>query len=223
MSSLKGNVSSTQSLNGGTAINVAVTPNITIGKVTTLAPDSNVIVELDESSTRMNPVFNFGIPEGKTGEKGEAGSVRFIIANELPNEDIDLSAIYMIPSGATTEGNTYQEYIYVNGDWESLGSASVNVDMADYVKKTDIATGTTAGLCTISYNKYTSGLNIDSRGMISIAMADNSQIDAKSSKVQPIVPANLDYAVKSVGDGYYVKETEFNEALGDIETLLGGI
>ena len=135
MSNLKGNISSTQNLSGGSAINVAVTPNITIGKVTTLEPNASVIVELDESSTRMNPVFNFGIPTGKTGEKGDAGSVKFIIANELPTENIEESAIYMIPSGATTEGNTYEEYIYVNGVWESLGSASVNVDLADYLKK----------------------------------------------------------------------------------------
>jgi len=68
------------------------------------------------------------------GEKGDVGSVKFIIANELPTENIDESAIYMKPAGATTEGNTYEEYIYVDGQWESLGTANVEVDLADYVK-----------------------------------------------------------------------------------------
>lgn len=64
MNNLKGSVSSTQSLSGGSAINVAVTPDITIGTVTTLEPNTSAIVELDESSTKMKPVFNFGIPKG---------------------------------------------------------------------------------------------------------------------------------------------------------------
>ena len=140
--------------------------------------------------------------KGEKGEKGDAGSIKFIIANELPTEDIDDSAIYMKPVESEDTENTYEEYIYVNGVWESLGSASVNVDLADYVKKTDIAIGTTPGLCTIAYNKWSSGLNIDTRGMISIAMAENNQIDDRSSKYQPIVPANLDYAVRSVVGGH---------------------
>lgn len=96
--------------------------------------------------------------QGEKGEKGDAGSVKFIIANELPMEDIDESAIYMIPAGATSEGNTYEEYIYVNGNWESLGSASVNVDLADYVKKTDYATSTNTGVVKFSLG-YGIGVN----------------------------------------------------------------
>lgn len=76
--------------------------------------------------------------KGDKGDKGDAGSVKFIIANELPTSNIDVNVIYMIPSGETSEENTYKEYIYVNGNWESLGGASVNVDMTDYQKKTEL-------------------------------------------------------------------------------------
>lgn len=64
MGNLKGTISSPQTLSGGSAINVAVTPDIKVGTVTTL--DSNVAayVELDENSTKMNPVLNFGLPKG---------------------------------------------------------------------------------------------------------------------------------------------------------------
>ena len=133
-------------------------------------------------------------PEGKQGPKGEPGSVKFIIANELPTENIDESAIYMIPAGTTSEGNTYAEYIYVNGKWESLGSASVNVDLADYVKNTDYATKDTAGVVKIN-NNY--GVNISpSTQQLQVAAASNSQIDNKASTFNPIVPYRLDYAVK---------------------------
>ena len=34
--------------------------------------------------------------------------------------------------------NTYEEFIYVNGVWESLGSANVEVNMEDYQKKSEL-------------------------------------------------------------------------------------
>ena len=77
---------------------------------------------------KANGVFN-----GEKGEKGDAGSVKFVVANELPTENIDESAIYMIANG-----DIYDEYIYVNETWESLGGASVNVDMTGYYTKEEI-------------------------------------------------------------------------------------
>lgn len=205
MNSLKGSVSSTQSLNGGSAINVAVTPNITIGEVTTLEPNSSVIVELDENSTKMNPVFNFGIPKGEKGEKGDAGSIKFIIVNELPTEDIDEQAMYLKRLTDGEEQNTYEEYIYVNGAWELVGIAKVQVDLTEYVKNTDYATSTKAGV--VRTNDYygtfmASGVMT---GTIVLVKASNTEIDQKSSMYKPIVPANLDYAVGSVK----ASETQF--------------
>ena len=192
MNNLRGSVSSTQSLNGGAAINVAVTPNITIGTVTTLDPNSSVVVELDESSTRMNPIFNFGIPAGKTGEKGDAGSVKFIIVNELPTENIDESAIYMKPSNNPEEQNTYEEYIYVDGTWESLGTAKVEVDLTDYVKNTDYATSTEIGIMQMGTGLYNAG-----NGKANVNFASKSEIDSR--KANTVIGCQLfDYAVGSV-------------------------
>ena len=52
---------------------VGVTPEITIGTVTTLEPGEKVKVELDETSTKFKPVLNFAIPKGKKGDKGDKG------------------------------------------------------------------------------------------------------------------------------------------------------
>lgn len=76
--------------------------------------------------------------QGEKGDKGDAGSVKFIIVTELPTENIDDSAIYMKPSGATNDTNTYEEYIYANEKWEPLGSASVEVDMAGYITSEEL-------------------------------------------------------------------------------------
>lgn len=201
MGSLQGNISGTQSLNGGAAINVAVTPNITIGTVTTLDPNSSVIVELDESSTRMNPVFNFGIPAGKTGEKGDAGSIKFIIVNELPTEDIDEQAMYLkrIIVEEEEEQNKYEEYIFTNGAWELVGTAKVEVDLTDYVKNTDYASTTKAGVVKIQTSGNANrGVFITTEGFVSIKNAEEGDIDGRTHAYRPITPSNLDYAVGSV-------------------------
>ena len=48
-----------------------VTPNITIGTVTTLEAGQQATVV--NSGTKENPIFNFGIPKGENGSNGERG------------------------------------------------------------------------------------------------------------------------------------------------------
>ena len=61
-------------------------------------------------------------------------NTNFQVVNALPTENISTSTIYLVP--ATTPGaeNVYDEYIYVNGNWEHVGSTTV--DLSDYVTKT---------------------------------------------------------------------------------------
>ena len=80
--------------------------------------------------------------KGEKGDKGDAGSIKFIIANELPTENIDENAIYMKSVESEDTQNTYEEYIYVNGAWESIGTSKVEVDMTEYVKKSNMWTST---------------------------------------------------------------------------------
>ena len=74
---------------------------------------------------------------GKQGEKGDPGSIKFIIVTELPEEDIDESAIYLVPAENPSEDNKFIEYFYANGRWEMLPGGGINVDLTDYLKKTD--------------------------------------------------------------------------------------
>lgn len=76
--------------------------------------------------------------QGEKGEKGDTGSVKFIVVSELPTENIDSTAIYMVPCEQTDSDNTYEEYIYVNNNWELLGTISADVDMTDYYTKEEI-------------------------------------------------------------------------------------
>lgn len=74
-----------------------------------------------------------------------------------------------------------------------------------YTKETDYATSSKAGVVRPANGLFMSG----NTGALVIAKASNAQIDAKTDSYYPIVPSNLDYAVKSVGDGYYVKNDEY--------------
>ena len=50
---------------------VGVSPNLTIGTVETLEPDTPAYATI--TGTAMDPVLNLGIPQGKQGEQGETG------------------------------------------------------------------------------------------------------------------------------------------------------
>lgn len=76
--------------------------------------------------------------KGDKGDKGDAGSINFIVVTELPTENIDESAIYMKPKENSEVPNLYDEFIYVNGEWENIGSASVEVDLSEYAKKEEL-------------------------------------------------------------------------------------
>lgn len=49
------------------------TPDISVGSVTALDETAVPFVELDENGTKDEPIFNFGIPAGKTGPSGDKG------------------------------------------------------------------------------------------------------------------------------------------------------
>lgn len=136
--------------------------------------------------------------KGDKGDKGDAGSIKFIVVNELPTENIDESAMYLKPSTNPEEQNSYEEYVYANGAWESLGTAQVEVDLKDYVKDTDYSTSNKAGVVkTYSPN----GIQC-AGGFLYIVKATDDQIKNRSDEYRPIVPANLKQAVESVVGGH---------------------
>ena len=61
-------------------------------------------------------------------------NTQFTVVQELPTTNISTSTIYLVPSAHSVAENIYDEYIYVNNDWEHIGSTSI--DLTDYVTKT---------------------------------------------------------------------------------------
>ena len=71
-------------------------------------------------------------------------------------------------------------------------------DLNNYVKFTNYATAATAGVIKVSAYTNNTGLTLDSSKYLKIVKASNTEIDKKTNVFYPIVPANLDYAVRSV-------------------------
>lgn len=113
---------------------------------------------------------------GNTGEKGDAGSIKFIVVNDLPTENIDESAIYMKPSSNQDTQNTYEEYIYTNNAWELLGNASVEVNLDEYAKTTDV-TAITGELDNLSTEDKTNLVNAINETFSKVGESGGTSVD----------------------------------------------
>lgn len=80
-----------------------------------------------------------------------------------------------------------------SGIYAALNTKLTKDDLASYVKNTDYATALKAGII-----KVGSGFKIVDDSTLYPLMATESDIDARTNEYEPIVPANLEYAVRSV-------------------------
>ena len=81
------------------------------------------------------------------------------------------------------------------------------IDLNNYVKNTDYASSTKAGVVRFN-NAFGIGVNND--GYVHTVAATINEINKKQSSRYPIVPNNLDYAVRSV---YPITQTSITDAI----------
>ena len=113
------------------------------------------------------------------------------IVEALP-ETGEKMTLYLVSKG-TESPDVYDEYIWIEqtSSFEFLGTTAV--DLTDYVKNTDYASATKGGVV-----KLNSVYGIGAAGqVISTVKATDDEVQAKTQKYRPIVPANLDLAVKT--------------------------
>lgn len=65
---------------------------------------------------------------------GRLSSIQVSIVNSLPISDILTNTIYMIETDENS--HIYNQYMYINSNWASLGSTSI--DLSNYYNKTEI-------------------------------------------------------------------------------------
>ena len=99
---------------------------------------------------------------------GNLDTVVAMVVTELPTTDIKTNKIYLVKD-STTEGDLYQEYLYIDGKWEKIGTHKQEVDLTDYAKKSEAVksvktttTGDLVQLNVIKVNTMQSNVNISS-------------------------------------------------------------
>lgn len=128
------------------------------------------------------------------------------VVDELP-ETGEAGVMYMVPSGGE-HPNVYDEYLYVDGNWEIVGNTAV--DLTDYVKRTDYSTKSTAGVVRLT-STYATDMDTAEDGAIRAAVktyteysnARNSMFIGKGTLENVITGKGLvsdtDYATESKG------------------------
>ena len=121
------------------------------------------------------------------------------IVDKLPATGL-VNYEYFVRKNSPDTNDLFDEYAWVNigtddepkWDWEIKGTKQFEIDLSDYVKKTDYASDVNVGLVRVG-----EGLTIGSSShKLNIAGAQESHILAKNSNYRPITPSILDYAVK---------------------------
>lgn len=78
------------------------------------------------------------IQEIKSNILDQVNQFSVLVVEELPTENIDDHTIYFIPKATAEQNDVYDEYIYINNDWEHIGTTEV--DLSSYYKKEEIDT-----------------------------------------------------------------------------------
>lgn len=118
---------------------INLTSAINAGEYTT---SDSIQVVLDSINTKVNTATSSGLTRS--------------IVTALPTSDISTTTIYMIlasddpnvgdpSSGTSQNANAYNEYMYINNEWERIGSTEVNLDI-DALTTSDIDTCWTTAL-----------------------------------------------------------------------------
>lgn len=74
------------------------------------------------------------ITDLKTKFESFVPGLTYKVVSELPTSDISADVIYLIPAGSQATNQIYEEYIYIDGSWELLGTTAttqaITVDSA---------------------------------------------------------------------------------------------
>lgn len=173
-----------------------------------------VMDETKEIAQSVRDDADAGKFDGEKGDKGDPGAIRKVIVPNLPTEDIDEEAVYLVKT-ATEGENKYIEYQYIEGEWEIIGASTYNVDLSEYVKITDYATSDKCGVVKGSNHVY-----VGTEGALLIQGASKElmrllKVDGTVGSTLPLCVDLVDHIVLSG-----LTDCRINEKWGSDEKLL---
>lgn len=87
---------------------------------------------MSDNIARLLALTAIGASEG-----GGGGALTPVVVNELPSVGEE-GVLYLVSRQVTQTKNVFDEYIYVNGDWEKIGTT--DIDFTNYYTKTETDT-----------------------------------------------------------------------------------
>ena len=164
--------------------------------------------------------------KGDKGDTGAPGAIKWIMVDELPTQSIQVDAMYLVPKDNPDTKDIYDEYVYVDNDWERLGERQIQVDLTNYYTKQETySKGEVNNLIPdlTNYVKNTDYANSTTGGVIKTApnyglqVADGTLTGATRTYAQYENDGN--YIVISKG----TLENVLNARIGDISSALDSI
>ena len=145
---------------------------------------------------------------------GSVNSFDTAVVQELPTQDISTHTIYLVPKTGETN-DVYDEYVYINNAWEMVGNTQI--DLSNYVQKTDYATSDNAGIVKV-FSGY--GLDMIEGGYITFNPAPTALVKGGKSQKRIIAPYNQHEATfyglaTAAGD---TTQSQSNNAVGTYTT-----
>lgn len=110
---------------------------------------------LDDKADKANTLAGYTITDAYTKSETDQAitdaladitEVDFQVVQTLPATGVK-GTFYFVPVTNGAGQSLYDEYVYSNNAWEKIGST--DVDLSDYLKKTDMVEATTAEIDTI--------------------------------------------------------------------------
>ena len=149
--------------------------------------------EIATKQDKLNAGDNIVISGNTISATGTGGAgFDMQVVDQLPATG-KKGVIYLVPKDGAAP-DVHDEYVWIESTqtFELIGTTQV--DLTDYVKNTDYATSSKAGIVkpNTSY-----GLEITATGELRCVAASESNIASRAPVVRPITPQNFDYAVKT--------------------------
>lgn len=91
---------------------------------------------LDDLQTNNKNSLVSAINEILTQHGSGGSSTGWQVVDVLPTENISATTIYLLPKEGATKPNIYEEWIWVNDDWENIGTTEI--DLSGYATTTMI-------------------------------------------------------------------------------------
>lgn len=100
----------------------------------------DISTKVSDISTKIIKKGSLGTINGQSIENGNNVTIDltlFKVVDQLPTTDIDVNKIYLLPNPGGQDGNTYIEYMYINGKWEVVGEYKSEMSLDNYYTKED--------------------------------------------------------------------------------------